>query len=64
MEEYTSRKIRTSKERFTPISHLTNGQEIILQSKYKNLYQNKESKGDLYFPSNERLRLRMKYGTK
>ena len=63
MEEYTSRNIRVSKEKFVPISKLTNGQEIIFQDKNKILYKQKEN-GHLYFPSNEKLRLRLKYGPK
>ena len=63
MEEYTSRNIRVSKEKFVPISKLTNGQEIIFQDKNKILYKQKEN-GHLYFPSNKKLRLRLKYGPK
>ena len=63
MEEYTSRNIRLSKERFTPVSHLTNGQEIIFQNRRRILYTKKEN-GNLHFPSDEKLRLQMKYGSK
>ena len=63
MEEYTSRSIRLSKQKFIPISQLTNGQKIIFQGKERALYKEKEN-GYLYFPSNEKLRLRLKYGQK
>ena len=65
MEEYRTRTsgIRLFKQKFHPISQSNNSERIIFRDNKKLLYQ-KEGNKEIYFPSNDKLRLRLKYGHK
>ena len=63
MEEYRTRSsgIRNYKKKFSAISQTSNSEKIIFRNPNKVLYKGEKDK-QLYFPSNEKLRLKLRYG--
>ena len=63
MEEYRTRSsgISNYKKKFSAISQTSNSEKIIFRNPNKVLYKGEKDK-QLYFPSNEKLRTKLRYG--